>query len=72
MNKLKEGVRKERELILFKSKELNKYISERDSSIELYKSKQFMFENIVSNKNSLIENEHIRTEMSGGTKYIKY
>lgn len=54
LNNLREKVRSERDSIIFKSKELTKLISERDSSIEEFQSKQFMFENIVSSKNNSV------------------
>lgn len=73
MTNLKLKVREERNNIIFKSKELNKLITERDSSIEDFKSKQFMFENIVSSKNnSVIDNHNTDNLSNSNFKNQKY
>ena len=41
-----------------KSKELNRMILNRDNSLDPYLSKQFVFENILSNKDSFVENNN--------------
>lgn len=49
---------RERDNILLKSKELNRMILNRDNSLDPYLSKQFVFENILSNKDSFVENNN--------------
>lgn len=49
---------KERDEILLRSKELNRMILSRDKSLDKEASKQFVFENILSNKESVIENKN--------------